>query len=139
MNQLKKMLQRHEGLRLKPYLDTEGKLTIGYGRNLDDVGITSYEADAMLLHDISKAITQASMNFDWFTKVNEARRDVITSMVFNMGINRLLGFKNMLEAIEAGDFEKAAEEMINSKWFKQVGGRAIELSQMMKNGYYSER
>ena len=48
------MLKRHEGLRLKPYQDTIGKLTIGYGRNLDDRGISKEEAEYLLRNDISR-------------------------------------------------------------------------------------
>lgn len=130
-----RMLIRHEGLRLKPYKDSVGKLTIGVGRNLDDVGISEAEAMFLLDHDIDAARAEAQ-KFVWFSKLDNVRQDVIVSMVFNLGMTRLLGFKNTLKAVEAGNWEAAAKGMLDSKWAKQVGKRADELAQMMVTGSY---
>jgi lysozyme len=129
------MLVRHEGLRLKPYTDTVGKLTIGVGRNLDDVGISEAEAMLLLSNDISIARTDAE-KFVWFHKLDSVRQDVIIDMIFNLGLPRFLGFKNMLHAVEMSNWEEAVVQMLDSKWAKQVGKRAEELAFMMITGSY---
>lgn len=130
---LEDMLIRHEGLRLKPYRDSVGKLTIGVGRNLDDVGITEEEARYLLKNDIQKAVVEAK-RFRWYAKLNNPRKQAIIDMIFNLGPSRFLGFKKMLAALEAGDYEAAAREMLDSKWAQQVGRRATELAEIMRTG-----
>lgn len=128
---LVEQLKRHEGLRLKPYRCSAGKLTIGYGRNLEDKGISEAEAEALLRHD-------ASESWDWataeFPGLDEVRTTVIANMHFNMGAGRLRGFKHMYAAIRAGHFVQAADEMMASVWAKQVGSRARELADLMMTG-----
>lgn len=130
---LEDMLIRHEGLRLKPYRDSVGKLTIGVGRNLDDVGITEEEARYLLKNDIQKAVAEAK-RFPWYAKLNNPRKQAIIDMIYNLGASRFLGFKKMLAALEAGDYEAAAREMLDSKWAQQVGRRATELAEIMRTG-----
>lgn len=131
---LEKQLIRHEGLRLKPYDDSVGKKTIGVGRNLDDVGISEEEAMTMLRNDIIKVTHDLTDHLAWWLSLDEARRTVLMNMTFNLGITRLLGFHNMLVALQSGDYQKAADEMKDSDWHKQVKGRAIELEQIMRTG-----
>ena len=133
MNQTESLIAKHEGLRLKPYTDTVGKLTIGYGRNLDDNGITKYEAELMLTHDVAN-VYEDIKRFEWFTELDEVRQAVVVNMVFNLGINRFMKFKNTIMFIEKGLYTAAAEEMLDSKWARQVGNRAQELSLMMRSG-----
>ena len=122
-----------EGLRLKPYRCTAGKLSIGYGRNLDDVGITKDEAELLLKNDLEKAEKEAE-KFPVYSKLNQARKDVLIEMVFNMGYSRLSGFKKMFEALEKGDYDEAANQMLDSAWHKQVGKRAERLAYFMRIG-----
>jgi len=136
MSQLTDMLTRHEGVRLKPYHDTVGKLTIGIGRNLDDVGISRDEAEYLLTNDVNDALAALRGAFPWFALLNPARQDVLADMAFNMGLHRLEGFHLMLAACEHQDFHEAAKEMRNSHWAAQVGARAIELATMMETGSY---
>lgn len=133
--QLKAMLIGQEGLRLKPYRDSVGKLTIGVGRNLEDVGISEQEAMVMLDADISKSLTDAQ-TFHWFHNLDSVRQDVLVDMIFNMGLVRVLGFHKMLAALQAGDWNTAANEMLDSKWATQVGNRALELAKMIRTGEY---
>lgn len=134
MDHLKEQLKRHEGFRSKPYRCSAGKLTIGYGRNLDDVGITSEEGMVLLEKDISRTKFLLQMNAPWITRLEHARADVIINMAFNIGVSRLIGFKRMIAAIERKDWSQAAAEMLDSKWASQVGSRAIELSRQMATG-----
>jgi len=133
---VKKMLITDEGLRLKPYRDTVGKLTIGVGRNLDDVGISKEEALYLLENDIQRAIREASEIFGstvWLS-LDEVRQAVIIDMLFNLGKPRFLTFKKFIQAVKEKDFKKASYEMLNSKWAKQVGKRAERLAYMMGTG-----
>ena len=134
-NKIEDLLIRHEGLKLKPYKCTAGKLTIGVGRNLDDNGITEAEARMMLKYDIEVARHQL-LKHKWFTILNDVRKDVMINMAFNLGYPRLMQFKNMLSCLAAEDYEGAATEMLNSKWAQQVGDRAVELASMIISGKY---
>jgi lysozyme len=135
LTKLEKLLIKHEGLKLKPYRDSVGKLTIGVGRNLDDCGITENEAYYLLENDIEKFIGEL-LKFDWFKELDEVREGIILNMTFNLGIAKLLQFKNMIEALKVKDYKKASNEMLNSKWATQVKNRAFELAQMMLIGEY---
>lgn len=134
VNQLKEMLVRHEGLRLKPYHDTVGKLTIGVGRNLDDFGLTNEEVLVLLHNDILRTMQEVRRAFPWYLRLNAVRQNVVLNMVFNLGLSRFLGFKKTIEALEGKNWDTAAKEMLDSKWAMQVGRRAQELSKMMKTG-----
>jgi lysozyme len=124
-------LKRHEGLRLKPYRCTAGKLTIGYGRNLDDVGISVEEAERLLANDVDMTYNTCIHAFPWFAELSEDRQSVIMNMCFNLGLTKLKGFKNFLKAMEMGAYATAAHEMSDSDWFEQVGSRAVELRSMV--------
>ncbi len=127
-------LIRDEGIRLHPYKDTVGKLTIGVGRNLDDVGISKDEATFLLDNDIKVAIAGLEQLLPWWKSMSDVRQHVLLNMCFNLGISRLMGFKLALIAMEAGNYEEAANQMMNSAWFTQVGARAIRLVSLMRNG-----
>lgn len=121
-------LKRDEDLRLKPYLDTVGKLTIGYGRNLDDLGITPAEANMMLDTNIKFALHDLDDNAPWWRGLPETARRGLANMCFNLGWPRLSGFVRMLEALQAGDFDTAAAEALDSRWAQQVGDRAQRIA-----------
>lgn len=141
-----RILIEDEGIKNFPYLDccglkwkecvcqSKGKLTIGVGRNLDDVGISNTEIIQLQENDV-KNVTEALENtFPWFHGLNTPRRVVILSMAFNLGIKGLKNFKRMIHAIEAGDFDLASHEMIQSNWSRQVKNRADRLALIMKIG-----
>ena len=131
-------LIRHEGLKLQPYYDTVGKLTIGIGRNLDDYGITKEEAMYLCKNNIVQCIAELEASLPWFNTLDEVRKDVLINMDFNLGIVGLLKFKNTLKLIEEGKYIDASYQMLSSKWSKQVGKRAIELSDQMRTGKRKE-
>lgn len=127
-------LMRDEGLRLRPYRDAVGVLTIGYGRNLDDVGITQEEAEHLLTNDVVKVTRDCERFFAFWPRLSDVRQRVLANMVFNIGIGRVLGFRKMLAALEHQDWDDAATEMLDSKWAGQVGARADRLALMMRTG-----
>jgi lysozyme len=136
IDHIKQQLIRHEGLRNRPYHDTATppRLTIGVGRNLDDVGVFADEIELMLTNDINRAIKDLTSHIEWWNSLDEARRGILVNMTFNMGISGLLKFQKMLAALQTGDYQKAADEMTDSAWYKQVGVRALELVNQMRTG-----
>lgn len=132
------LLLRHEGMRLRPYLCTAGKLTIGVGRNLDDIGISESEAFLLLNNDIERCIKDAKA-YEWYVKLNDARKAIIICMIFNIGAPKFFGFKRMIEALANSDYNLAAKEMLSSQWSKQVGKRSVELAAIMKTGIVVKR
>ena len=133
---LSDMLIKHEGKRNKPYECTAGKLTIGVGRNLDDMGLTEDEVFYLLDNDIQRCDTELLHNFKWYAGLCRARQDALINLCFNIGITRLLTFTNSLAYMEAEDYEKAADEFLNSRWAEQVGNRAIEVTELIRTGRY---
>lgn len=132
MQDLIEDLKRDEGFRSHPYKDTVDKWTIGYGRNLDDVGISRAEAEYLLNHDVGIAYEETRADYPW---IKEAPLDVqrgLYNMAFNMGRNRLSGFKKMLAALEDGNYGKAADEALDSKWATQVGARATRIANLFR-------
>lgn len=124
----------HEGKRSKPYKDTVGKLTIGVGRNLDDVGLSDDEIEYLLINDLKRVEVGLDRSLSWWRDLDEVRQRVLIDMCFNMGLGGLLGFKNTLAKIKAHDWAAASRGMLQSKWAKQVGARALRLSNMMLTG-----
>ena len=129
---LRALLIKHEGIKGRVYADSEGVLTIGVGRNLEDVGVSYDEAMMMLEGDIKRVLYDCWHEFPWFAELSEARQVVVANMVFNLGLDGFKKFKRMIKAIEKEDWVEAACQMIDSKWAAQVKGRAVELAVMMK-------
>ena len=124
----------HEGLELKPYRCTAGHLTIGIGRNLDDRGITEDEARFLCQNDVDIVEQELTRKFSFIVGLDDVRIRVLLDMAFNLGVPRLSAFSNMWAALEEGDYKQAAVEMLDSRWARQVGRRATNLSQMMETG-----
>lgn len=126
-----KLVSEDEALTLKPYHCSAGKLTIGYGRNLEDNGISYEVAELMKAEDISAADNFLSAQA-WYKELSGVRKAVLISMYFNLGWPRLTGFRKFLKALLAEDYNTAHDEMLDSRWALQVGVRAQRLALMMK-------
>ena len=137
---LEKQLIRHEGLKLKPYVCTSGKITIGVGRNLTDRGVSKAEAMAMLAADIAQARADVEKLLDYYRvakwTVSQARYEALVNLSFNMGIVNLGNFKKMFAAIAREDWQAAAAELMDSLYAQQVGQRAVELADQLRTGNY---
>lgn len=129
-----KLIKIHEGLRLKPYRCTAGKLTIGWGRNLEDRGITEHEADIMLINDVDEIADFLPSVFPVWDELGTARKACLIDLCYNLGNKGFLSFKKMIKWINRLDFDNAAAEMVKSKWYGQVGGRSRELVRIMRTG-----
>ena len=133
---VREQLLGHEGERLKPYRCTAGKLTIGVGRNIEDRGISKEESRYLLANDIVAVENQCWEKFQWFRgeHLNDARKAAVMNMVFNMGIEGFSKFRKTIAHLEAGRWAEAADEAMDSKWSKDVGRRAVEVTTAIREG-----
>ena len=138
MSELTEMLRKHEGVRDKVYLCSAGYETIGVGRNIseDGLGLSDDEIDYLLSNDIKRVRKELTEEYYWFAGLDEARQDAMIDISFNLGQTRLRGFVKSLEAMAREDFDTAADEFMDSKWSKQVGDRAVEVTEIIRTGEY---
>lgn len=140
-------LKRDEGLRLEAYPDPISgghPWTIGYGHTGPEVkpGLrwTEAQAEAALIRDIEEHNAELLAALPWVADLDPVRQRVLFNMAFNLGVGQpggakgLLGFKNTLGMIERGEYERAAAGMLNSRWARQVKGRAVRLAEQMRTG-----
>jgi lysozyme len=126
-----------EGYKYETYEDHLGFLTLGVGHLVLDtdpeidkpVGTPVSEERVLecLNNDIETVCNELDRNMPWWKELSDEKMRVLANMCFNLGITRLLKFRKFLAALEAGDFETAGEEMMDSKWATQVGARATRL------------
>ncbi len=142
---LEEMLVDHEGLRLKPYNDTEGHWSIGVGHNIDvdpvmrkrlpqllKTGITHAEAMELLHRDIAKAQAMLDRCLPWWQGLSKNRQAALTDMTFNLN-TRLLQFRVSLGHLSRGEYREAARAFMKSKWARQVKGRAITITHIIEH------
>ena len=127
-------IKQNEGLKLKPYKCTSGKLTIGYGRNLEDKGISKSEAEMMLMNDLSTCRRKCHDLFTVFDDLSENRRTVLIDMMFNLGYNGLSKFTKMCNAVNKGKYILASIELLDSNYAQQVPNRADRNAALMREG-----
>ncbi len=130
---LRDLLRKHEGYRDKVYTCSAGKLTIGVGHNLTDLGLDSDVIDLQFAHDIQTCIEDCTQIFSNWDDLPDVVQVVLANMSFNLGASRLRAFKRMIGAVELQDFDLASVEMLDSLWATQVGRRATELSELMNS------
>jgi lysozyme len=136
---LLEMLKRHEGVEHHIYRCSAGFWTIGAGRNVDPqggLGLSYDEVDYLLQNDIERVIKELSTEYRWFNSLDDVRKDAMIDISFNLGATRLRGFKRALSAMEIADYTTAAKEFLDSKWSRDVKGRATELCYMIETGNY---
>lgn len=135
-------LRLDEGVRYVPYADTKGISTVGVGHNLQSsplpagwvYPLTDAQVGTLLDGDLQSVYTDLDRDLPWWRDLNDARQRVICNMCFNLGIDRLRGFKNTLAAMRQGRYADAAAGMLNSAWATQVGDRAQRLADRMTKG-----
>jgi lysozyme len=136
-----------EGFRQFPYFDCcgkpfrsctcarQGKLTIGYGRNLEDVGISKLESEVLIDHDLYQAELNAGKAFEWFQPLSELRQRAITELIFNMGLTAFRGFRQTILAIKVRQYRVASEHLLDSQWKGQVGEtRSSRIARYLRDG-----
>lgn len=147
MSALREFIKRHEGLKLVPYVDTVGKWTWGYGRNIDDVpckpeellallqkGATQEVAELFLNNDIRQSDEDCLSIFQEFEYLSENRRIALTSVMFNLGLRKFKGFRKMIAAVRSYRWKDAHDELLDSRRARQIPMRSREEAEMLKNG-----
>lgn len=134
---VKALIEEHEGRRHKPYKCTAGKTSIGIGRNLDDVGLSDDEVDYLFANDLKRAQDAAS-KYPWFADLSEVRQAAIVDMIFNLGPSRFAGFRKFIQAMSERQYARAAAELVDSRWFRQVRRRASRIRLMILNDEWPE-
>lgn len=132
---LKEMIKKDEGLRLKVYNDTEGKPTIGWGFCLDYFDISDAE------YFLNKKILQATDHlnqFTWYKRLNDPRKEVCVNMIYNLGIAGFMGFKQFIRALTAFDWDRAEIELLDSKAARKLPERYGRLAKIIKTGEWPE-
>ena len=125
-------IKQEEGFRQFIYLCTEGRRSIGYGFNLDDVGISEEEADAILQIRVTKLIRSVQSSL-YYLEIKDEAWDILYHMAYQIGLNGLMKFKKMIEALKNEDYILAGKEMLSSRWAAQTPNRAKRLSDRMRN------
>jgi len=115
--------------------------TVGVGHTGPDVHPgdtwTDEQINAALDADIAEKTAQCRAAFPWFDSLNEPRQAVLVGMCFQMGINRLLGFKNTLQSIADERYANAAEGIRQSMWAHQTPKRALRLAAQLESGQWA--
>lgn len=129
-------LKRHEGFSAFAYIDTVGKTTIGYGRNIHvgGRGITRPEAEYLLGNDAIDAMKDAASLVPLWVTIDSVRQAAIANLAFNLGRAGLGKFVKFLAAANTKDWPEAAKELKASKWYGQVGNRAREIVERIATG-----
>ena len=144
-----KEIKQDEGLRLRPYCDAcgktypkhkknckGGKLTIGYGHNLESTPITQKTATLMLKQRVQKCIDEIAKRLPCWGKLNANRRAVLIGMRYNLGLGGFMSFKRMIRALMMGDYREAASQIRDSKSWRDDGlhARYERYAQTMEEG-----
>lgn len=141
LKRLEARVMKDEGFRAKAYQDTVGVWTIGYGSTRligkavhpgDE--ITPGDAKRLLRSDLFASILAAELIFDRFHEMSPVRQEILANMAYNLGLKGLSRFKKMIEAADELDYKEMAREMVDSKWYRQVGSRSQRLVAAMRTG-----
>ena len=132
---LLKQIKEHEGLRLKPYKCPAGRLTIGYGHNIEDNGLSKTACEFILFEDIEEAERNLYAVFgrDEYEKLSNSQKIALIDMMFNLGLIRFMTFKKFIQAIKKHDWESASAEVINSRAYEQNKRRYKKIAEQIKN------
>lgn len=134
IKQLKEDLKVHEGIESLVYTDTRGIPTIGVGRNLRDVGLSEDEIEFLLENDIKRVVKQCEATFKFFKKMSKKQKAAWVNFVFNVGIGTAQRFTRAISYGNEGKWLEMADEMLDSRWKKQVGQRAYDVTDAIRGG-----
>lgn len=139
------LIRDHEDRSLVPYLDSEGIITWGVGRNvqqvpfaLDELALVNQLVELMFENDLRSCRADLLRNFTWFVQLDPAREAAVMDLRFNLGPTKFRGFVKFMAAMGRSDWPRAAAELVDSKWFTQVGGRGPRIARMIEIGEWPE-
>jgi lysozyme len=135
-------LRRDEGVRYSPYKDTKGVLTVGVGHNLAahplpagwKYPLNDIQVNSLLDDDLESVFHDLDADLPWWTDLSDVRQRALANFVFQLGINKALGFTKSLPLIRQGKYTAAADNMLLSDWAKQTPNRAKRVTQMIRTG-----
>lgn len=132
--------KRHEGLLLTPKPDAKGMYAVGYGHDISEDEVDRHSpvtldwAQTTLQEDLEHAEYACTRSFSWWDDIPPLRQEVLTEMVFQMGMDGVSRFRRMLMALSIQDYAQAATQMLLSDWDIQTPARCEELARIMKTG-----
>lgn len=150
IQKLRDQLIIDEGVKYRIYFDSKGLATMGIGHlitkedpeyyQLKDlslklvkkVEISKERVEELFKKDMESCINDCTKVFPNFEKMKEELQLIIANMIFNLGVTKFLQFNNLINAINKKNYSKAADEMKDSLWYKEVKGRAARLTKEMK-------
>lgn len=147
------MIEQHEGRKRTVYKDSLGIKTIGIGYNLEkssakkdlakvganynDVmrgkALTDEQINGLFRMSLDQALKDAKSYYPAFDKLPGTAQVVLVDMAFNLGLTKLNGFNEVRKALARGDYNRAADEMKDSVWYRQVKTRGVKLVNMMRS------
>jgi lysozyme len=141
LGKLQDLLIKHEGMKAHAYKDSRGILTIGVGHNLEakpipydySKGLTDSQIRSILSDDLTTTVNFLNSHLPWFVNLDDVRQRALADMTFNL-MSKVLGFKKMLAALQAKDWNEASNQLLNSDFATQTGVRARDLASMFRTG-----
>ena len=143
LEKLRKQLEIDEGVKYEIYLDHLGYPTFGIGHLVipsdkeyrEDVGtrVSEERVRECFDKDVESVLRDCTLLYKDFYELPEEVQQIVANMMFNMGYGRLSKFKGMKAGVDSKDWNKAADEMVDSRWYKQVTNRANRLVERMRN------
>ena len=133
MQDIIEQLKVHEGYKPKVYKCTAGVDTIGVGFAIKDLELSEDVCDLILKEKLEVLEERFEKKFDWFATAPIEVRNVMLNMAYQLGFSGFCKFKKTIALFEEHEWEKASEEMLDSKWAKQTPNRAKELSEIIKS------
>ena len=138
MKDLLEKIKHHEGFVEHVYDDSLGIPTIGYGFAIKDLVLEEDLCDEILLRKLRILGKSVIGKFPFFDSLPSDCKTVLMEMCYQLGVTGVSKFKKALKAMEDGDWEKAADEMLDSKWAKQTPNRAKEMSNIIRSLHEEE-
>ena len=122
------------GDRFMPYTDSVGVLTVGWGRAIGRIGISTAEAEVLLANDVERAIADLDFAMPWWKGLDEVRQLVLVELRFQLGLDGLLDFHKMRDALRSEQYGRAADELLDSVLAIQAPNRIKRLAAMLRTG-----
>jgi len=133
MKELLENIKKHEGFVEHVYDDSLGIPTIGYGFAIKDLTLDEDIAEEILIRKLEKLKRNATARFKWLEDMPVEVQEVILNMCYQLGVTGTSKFRKAISALQEGDWEDAANEMLDSLWARQTPNRAKELSDIIRN------
>ena len=133
MKDLLESIKHHEGFVEHVYDDSLGIPTIGYGFAIKDLILDEDIAEDILMRKLEKLKRNANARFQWLEDMPQEVQAVVLNMCYQLGVTGVSKFRKAISALQEGDWDEAANEMLDSLWARQTPNRATELSNIVRN------